>query len=122
MLFSTIGQIYVFLWMMTAGLIIGAWYALMAALRKLLQAGFWLGLALDIAFGAGAAVVFSVFLVAANYGEVRLFAVFGAIIGCALFAIGLWPPVRALFAYVRGKLYRIYNAFKQNRLIKVIFR
>ena len=40
MLFSTVGQGWVFLWMMGAGAAIGAWYALLAALRRLLRAGF----------------------------------------------------------------------------------
>ena len=47
MLFSTIGQIHVFLWMAGAGALIGALCALAAALRRLLCAGFWLTLAID---------------------------------------------------------------------------
>ena len=57
MLFSTVGQGWVFLWMLSAGAAIGAWYACMAALRRLLCAGPWLSLAADIAFGAGAAAI-----------------------------------------------------------------
>ena len=55
MLFSTIGQIHVFLWMAGAGALIGALCALAAALRRLLCAGFWLTLAIDAATGLGAA-------------------------------------------------------------------
>lgn len=122
MLFSTIGQVYIFVWMIAAGLIIGAWYTLMAAVRRLLQAGFWLGLIADIGFGIGAAAIFCAFIVAANYGRVRLFAVLGVLIGCGLFAAGLWPPIRALCRSFAGCICRVCCKIKQNRLIKVIFR
>ena len=71
MLFSTVGQGWVFVWMVAAGAAIGVWYALLAAVRRLLAAGFWLSLAADLAFGAGAAATFCAALVAADYGRVR---------------------------------------------------
>ena len=71
MLFSTAGQGWVFVWMLAAGALIGAWYALLAALRRLLCAGFWLSLAAATDLGAGAAVLFCGALVTADYGRVR---------------------------------------------------
>ena len=67
MLFSTVGQGWVFLWMVAAGALIACWYALLAALRRLLAAGFWLSLAADLAFGVGAAAIFCAALVTADY-------------------------------------------------------
>lgn len=122
MLFSTIGQFPVFLWMIAAGFIIGIWYALLAALRRLLQAGFWLSLACDLAFGAGAAAIFLAFLITANYGRFRFFAFLGALIGIILFAGCILPPTKALIGRVRKLICRIYFGLKRNRLIKVIFR
>jgi spore cortex biosynthesis protein YabQ len=122
MLFSTIGQFPVFLWMIAAGFIIGIWYALLAALRKLLQAGFWLSLACDLAFGAGAAAIFLAFLITANYGKFRFFTLLGVLIGIILFAGCILPPAKALLNRLRGAMCRICCRIKQNRLIKVIFR
>ena len=110
------------LFVIAAGLVIGAWYALLAAVRRILQAGFWLGLVSDIGFGVGAAAIFCAFIVAANYGRVRLFAVLGALIGCGLFAAGLWPPIRALGRSFNREMCRLCCKIKQNRWIKVIFR
>ena len=80
--------------MVAAGALIACWYALMAALRRLLAAGFWLSLAADAAFGVGAAAIFCAALVTADYGRVRLFSIAGALAGFALCAAGLFPPAR----------------------------
>ena len=122
MLFSTAGQGWVFLWMLAAGALIGAWYALLAALRRLLCAGFWLSLAADVAFGAGAAAIFCAALVAANYGVVRLYAVLGAALGFALFAAGAYPPGRAAARALARAARHIFVKISRFRWIKVIFR
>ena len=122
MLFSTIGQGWVFLWMLAAGALIGAWYAALAALRRLLRAGFWLSLAADIAFGVGAAAIFCAALVAANYGAARLYAVLGACLGFALFAAGVYPPGRRAAGAVARAFRRILVKIRRFRWIKVIFR
>ena len=122
MLFSTAGQGWVFLWMLAAGALIGAWYALLAALRRLLCAGFWLSLAADLAFGAGAAAIFCAALVAADYGRVRLYGVLAALAGFALFAALAFPPARAAARRVAGAVRRIFVKIRSFRWIKVIFR
>ena len=122
MLFGTIGQGWVFVWMVATGALIGAWYALLAALRRLLAAGTWLSLAADAAFGAGAAAIFCAALVAANYGQVELYAVGGALAGFALFAAGAFPPARRLAEAFTAKARRIIVIFRRFRWIKVIFR
>ncbi len=95
MLFSTVGQGWVFLWMVAAGALIACWYALLAALRRLLAAGFWLSLAADLAFGVGAAAIFCAALVTADYGRVRLFSVAGTLAGFSLCATGVRSAVAA---------------------------
>lgn len=122
MLFSTAGQGWVFVWMLAAGALIGAWYALLAALRRLLCAGFWLSLAADVAFGVGAAVIFCGALVAADYGRVRLYGVLAALLGFFLFAAGAFPPARAAARGLAGLFRRIFVKIRDFRWIKVIFR
>ena len=122
MLFSTIGQGWVFLWMVAAGAAIGAWYALLAGLRRLLAAGFWLSLAADVAFGAGAAAIYCAALVAADYGRARLYAALGALLGFALFAAGVFPAVRRAASAVAQAARRIFVKIRAYRWIKVIFK
>ena len=122
MLFSTAGQGWVFVWMLAAGALIGAWYALLAALRRLLCAGFWLSLAADIAFGAGAAVLFCGALVTADYGRVRRYDVLASLLGFFLFAAGAFPPARRLAARFAGAVRHIFVKIRAFRWIKVIFR
>ena len=122
MLFSTVGQGSVFLWMMGAGAVIAVWYGVCAALRRLLQAGFWLSLAADIGYGIGAAALFSLALYAANYGSLRLYAVLGAALGFALFAAGAYPPGRAAARALARAARHIFVKISRFRWIKVIFR
>ena len=122
MLFATIGQFSVFVWMLAAGALIGLWYAALAALRRLLRAGFWLSLAADIAFGAGAAVIFAAALVTANYGQLRLYAALAALMGFGLCAAGVYPPALGAARALAGGARRIFAKLKDNRWIKVIFR
>ena len=122
MLFSTVGQGWVFLWMVAAGALIAGWYALLAALRRLLAAGFWLSLAADIAFGVGAAALFCGALVAADYGRVRLFSVAGTLAGFALCAVALLPPARRVAAAIAGLFRHILVTIRGFRWTKVIFK
>ena len=122
MLFSTIGQIHIFLWMLGAGLAIGALYALCAWLRRLLCAGFWLTLTIDILFGLCAALTVIAAALTASYGSLRLYEFFGAALGAILFELGVRPPLEwlaaAVFQWVKG----IFQRIAKFRLIKVIFQ
>lgn len=122
MLFTTIGQYRVFLWMLAAGAAMGAWYALMAALRRLLCAGLWLGLLTDAAFGLGAAALFCLALYTANYGEVRFFVVIAAALGFALFALGAFSTGARIVCAISRQLCHFVAKFGENRWIKVIFK
>lgn len=122
MLFSTIGQIHVFVWMLAAGAVIAGWYACMAALRRLLCAGVWLSLLSDIAFGAGAAAIFCLALYMANYGRLRLYAAAAAALGFALCAVGVFPPVRGAIRVIIRAIRQIFVKISRLRWIKVLFR
>ena len=122
MLFSTIGQHRVFLWMLAAGAMMGAWYACMAVVRRLLRAGLWLGLLADLAFGAGGAAIFCLMLCAANYGQVRLYTVIAAAMGFALFMLGVFSPGRRIIFVVIDRFHRIIVKIGRYRWFKVIFR
>lgn len=122
MLFATVGQGWVFVWMVAAGALIAVWYALLAGLRRLLSAGFWLSLGADLAFGVGMAAILCGALVAADYGRVRLFSLLGAALGFALCAWGLLAPVRAATSAVQRLTCRIFATIRGFRWINVIFK
>lgn len=122
MLFSTIGQIHVFLWMVGAGLAVGALYALCALLRRLLCAGFWLTLTIDALFGLGAAVILILAALIASYGRLRLYELLGAALGAILFELGVRPPVEWLLGRLADGVRRLFHRIAKFRPIKVIFK
>lgn len=102
MLFYTVGQSRVFLTMLCVGLGIGAWYSLLEVMRRLQQAGAALSLAMDMLFGAGAAALIVWGAMRIAYGELRLYAILGAVCGCLLFRGALAPPARLLRRIVKA--------------------
>ena len=122
MLYQTIGQFRVFLWMLAAGALMGAWYAVTALARRLLRAGLWLGLCADLAFGLVAGAVFCGALYTANYGELRLYAVLAAALGFALFAGGVYPPGKRMVSATIVTIHRILVKLRRHRWINVIFK
>jgi len=122
MLFSTVGQGYVFLWMAIAGLLIGALYTLACGVRRLMEAGFWLSLAIDCVFGLGAAMILVAALITGTYGVVRLYGFLGAAMGELLYFVGVAPLLKRIFAAVTRCFRRMFQRISNNRLIKVIFR
>lgn len=122
MLFYTIGQIHVFLWMVGAGLAVGALYTLCAFLRRLLCAGFWLALVIDALFGLCAAVVLITAALTADYGRLRLYELLGAALGAILFELGIRPPLERLAAATVRTLRKAVKTIANIRPIKVIFK
>ena len=122
MLFATVGQGARFIWMLAAGAAVGAWYMLTALLRRFLQAGFWLTLACDLLFGAGAAVILIAALIAGSYGQVRPFDILGAAIGALLFGMGVLAPLWSFFRQIRLKTRKIMDRLSKKHLINVIFK
>ena len=121
MLFATIGQIHIFLWMIGAGLVVGALYTLFAWLRRLMAAGFWLTLAIDALFGLCAAVIMIAAILIAGYGDLRLYQLLGAVLGGILFELGILPPLEWLLNLTLARTKRIFLKITNFRLIKVIF-
>ena len=122
MLFSTIGQVYVFLWMIGAGLLVGLLYSLCTGLRRLLCAGFWLTLLIDVLFGLGSGLILAAALVAGDYGRVRLYSLLGSCIGLFLFRCGVDPLLRSLADMFVRLLRHTFVRISGFRLIKVIFK
>lgn len=122
MLFYTIGQMHILLWMMGAGLAIGALYTLCALVRRLLCAGFWLTLFIDALFGFCAAIVLIVAALTADYGQIRLYELLGAALGAILFELGVRPLVERLISSAACGFGRLFKMITNIRLIKVIFK
>ena len=122
MLFSTIGQIHAFPWMIGAGLAIGALYMLCAGLRKLICAGFWLTLIIDVCFGLCAALILIAAALTASYGALRLYEFLGAALGAILFELGLRPPLEWLACAILQRQRLIFKKIASFRPIKVIFK
>lgn len=122
MLFATVGQGALFIWMMMAGMMVGVWYGVTALLRRILQAGFLLSFACDLLFGLGGAAILLGFMVVGNYGQFRLFSVLGAALGFGLFMFALAGPAKHLLEWLEGALQRFMTRVSKNRLINVIFR
>lgn len=122
MLFSTIGQPAIFLWMTASGVLIGVWYAFLAGLRRLTEAGALLSLACDLLFGLGAAVILLAALITADYGRLRLYMLLGVLLGMLLFAGGFLPLIGHCIRKISMALSGIRAVVSKNRLIKVIFK
>ena len=122
MLFSTISQPMIFVWMVLFGGIIALWYALVALVRRLMEAGFWLSLACDLVFGLGCAVILIAGLVSADYGRVRLYSLLGALCGAILTKYALISPMKTVFSYFSAFLQGIVTKLAKYRLIKALFR
>lgn len=122
MLYETIGQLHIFAWMLAAGALMGAWYAVTAALRRVLAAGVALSLCADIAFGLGAAALYLAALVTANYGQPRLYTVAAAALGFMLFAGGAYLPGKKAARTILITIRRIIVTLRRHRWINVIFK
>ncbi len=89
MLFRTAGQSLAFLFMLSCGVKIGVCHDALRLLRRLFRPGAALSLALDLSFGAGAAALLIASLVRALDGELRLYALMGALAGFLLYGATL---------------------------------
>ena len=99
MLFYTAGQSAAFLLMLGCGLRLGLLWDFFRLLRHLFKPGFLLSLALDLLFGAAAAGLLCASLMRALEGELRLYALMGALCGFLLYGATL----SHLLAWIAGK-------------------
>ena len=118
MLFYTIGQGSVFLWMAFAGMLVALLYEFFRLLRCLLGGGITVSLILDCLWGVVSGVVLAVMLVAANRGEMRLYvlaAVLGGFLLCRAAASG---PILLLWRMGKWVVEFLYRF----RLFDIIFK
>lgn len=106
MLFQTAGQSAAFLLMLACGLEIGLAYDLLRLLRRLFRPGVMLSLALDLLFGAAAAGLLIASLLKALDGELRLYALMGALAGFLLYGATLSRLLEALLKCAARQLRR----------------
>ena len=105
MLFYTTGQSLAFLLMLECGLRIGLLYDFMRLLRRLFQPGFILSLAMDLFFGAAVAALVILSLMKALDGELRLYALMGALAGFLLYGATLSHLLERI-ARIAARLFR----------------
>lgn len=122
MLFSTIAQPQLFLWMTLAGMVSALWYALLNALRQKTQAGALLSLCIDAIFAAGLAAVLIAFFLLGNYGKFRAFALLGAAAGGALCEWALLRPLKRLLGGLHARARRFMASLAKKRLFNIIFK
>lgn len=118
MLFSTIGQGSVFLWMLLAGMIIGLLYDFFRLLRCLLRAGAVLTLLLDVLWGACAGAVLAAMLVIANRGQMRLYVLLAVLSGAGLY----WAAASRPALLLANGLRRLVKKLPRFRLLKIVFK
>ena len=122
MLYYTVGQWRIFVTMIAAGALAGAWYALMARVARALAAGAWLNAFFDLMIALGVWAVVCAGLLAANYGEVRLYALAGAALGFFAYQLTVARLMDALFGAAFKIARKLFSWLCNRSLIKKIFR
>lgn len=117
MLFSTIAQPQIFLWMLLSGMPAAVWYGVVNALRKRMQAGVLLSFLLDCAFSLGLAAILIAFFLLGNYGQFRLYGLIAC--GCGFALTLLLKPIADT---VGARIRRIVSRMAKNRLFNIIFK
>lgn len=122
MLFYTVGQSRIFLTMLYAGLIAGAYVMLDNAMRQLFQAGRLLSLLMDLVMGLllGCIVIFALLLSAD--GELRLYALLGAVCGFILFTATLGRLLPPLLCSLAKPIGLFFRALGRSRLIRRLMK
>lgn len=118
MLFYTIGQGNVFLWMAFAGLLIGFGYDCFRLLRCLFRVGAVGTLLLDCLWGVVSGVVLACMLVIANRGELRAYVLLAVLCGFLLYGAAASRPMLLLARRVR----RLVKKLPRFRLLDIVFK
>ena len=122
MLFYTLGQSAAFLLMLPAGLMTGLIWDGLCALRRLLQPGALLSLAMDLAFCLTAAFLLAASLVAALHGEMRLYAIMGSLTGFLLYGATLSPLIALIARALAGLLGALKRRLAACALVRQLLR
>lgn len=122
MLYYTIGQWRVFVFMLLAGAAAGCWYGLLLRAGRLMQAGPWLNAFLDVLSALGIWLTVTWALILANYGQVRFYALAAAALGLAIQRLTVGRLLMRLIGLAASGLGRAFRYIARCTLIKKIFR
>ena len=122
MLFYTTGQSLAFLLMLECGLRIGLLYDFMRLLRRLFQPGFILSLAMDLFFGAAVAALVILSLMKALDGELRLYALMGALAGFLLYGATLSHLLERIARIAARLLRRLRDWLSRQIFVKKLLK
>jgi len=122
MLFSTIAQPQMFLWMMLSGMAAAIWFEIVDGTRRLMQAGRLLSLFTDMVFALGLAVILILFFLWGNYAQFRLYALFASALGFALFYFALLKPVRRALGRLMKHISDFMAGLAKKRPFNIIFK
>ena len=122
MLFYTAGQSVAFLLMLACGLKIGLCWDALRLLRRLFQPGLVLSLALDLLFGAAAAGLIAASLLRALDGELRLYALMGALSGCLLYGATLSKLLETLAHWAARRARAAKNWLMRRAFVKKLLK
>ncbi len=122
MLFYTVGQSRVFLTMLYAGMCIGLYAMLDNAARHLFEAGRLMAFFMDLLFGAAAACIVILALLISADGELRLYALMGALCGYILFTATLGRLLPRILSFLFKPLCCLAHALGRSRLMHRILK
>jgi spore cortex biosynthesis protein YabQ len=117
-IFETSNQLWVFLFTIYGGAVLGALYDLLYIIRKILRGKRVLTVLFDVVYWVAATAIIFALLYYACEGEVRYYDVLGLVVGAALWFLGpgkavgwlqrkIWQGVR--FVWGRFKMTRVYR-------------
>ena len=118
MLFATVGQGSVFVWMLLCGMLLGVLFDCFRLLRCILHAGAALTMALDVLWGALGGVLLAGMLVVANRGQMRPYALLAVLLGFGVYAAASAAPV----AWVARGVKRCVQKLSRFRLLRAVFK
>ena len=122
MLFYTVGQSRIFLTMLYAGMCIGLYSTIDCAARKLFEAGRLMTFFMDILLGAAAVLILIPALLISSDGELRLYALMGALCGYLLFGATLGRVLPRIAEFLLRPLRRFLRALFRSRLLRRLFK
>lgn len=122
MLYYTIGQWRVFVFMLLAGAAAGAWYGIILRAGRLMQAGPWLNAFLDLLCALGVWLVLTAALLIANYGQVRAYALMAFALGLAIERLTVGRLLMLLLNGIGLGLKKALEGITRCGLVKKIFR
>ena len=122
MLYYTVGQWRIFVFLFAAGALCGLWHGLFLILSKIFRAGFFLRALLDFAAALGIAVLLTTALLIACDGEIRVFSLLAALLGFLAYRNTVARGLRRLGRWLKPRACALARAIAKNRALQKIFR